>query len=198
MKKTVYIMSNVPFRGLSKKRLSKDIGFTPSKRLTINNLEKMKKFSINKKKEYEFYWYLSPFLKFRSYSFLFLNNCIIQKGSDLGQKMWHILIKKNNPLIILGSDIPNISLMHFKELFYHLKYSDVVIGPSFDGGFWSIGFSNKKKLIYPFSNVRWSTDKTLSDLKINLKNNKINYKITSKLRDIDNKLDYCENKLGLN
>ena len=45
MKKTVYIMSNVPFRGLSKKRLSKDIGFTPSKRLTINNLEKITCFS---------------------------------------------------------------------------------------------------------------------------------------------------------
>ena len=48
MKKNIYVMSKVPFRGLSKKRLSKDIGFNLSQRLTFNNIEKMKKISLLK------------------------------------------------------------------------------------------------------------------------------------------------------
>ena len=43
-------------------------------------------------KEYKFYWYITPFIKFNSYSFLFSNNCIKQKGSDLGKRIWHIFI----------------------------------------------------------------------------------------------------------
>ncbi len=198
MKKNIYVMSKVPFRGLSKKRLSKDIGFNLSQRLTFNNIEKMKKISLLKSKEYKFYWYITPFIKFNSYSFLFSNNCIKQKGSDLGKRIWHIFSNDKNPFIILGSDIPGIKLFHIEELFYYLRSNDLVIGPSTDGGFWALGYSNKRKIVYPFHNVRWSDENTLSDLLGNLKKNKIRFQLTSELTDIDNIKDYCKNKLGLN
>jgi len=109
--------------------------------------------------------------------------------------MWHLVTLNNNPLVIIGTDIPKLNLKVISFAFKQLKTSDVVIGPTYDGGFWLIGFSNKKKIVYPFYNIRWSSKYTLEDLIKNLQNNKIKFKFTKKLRDIDNKADYCENML---
>ena len=190
-------MSKVPFMGISKKRLTKDIGFIKSKRLTNNNLEKIKKIFINNKKKYFLYWYLTPIIKFRSYSFQFFTKCILQQGKDMGEKIWYLVKKKKKPFILIGSDIPGINQNVISKSFCYLKSYDMVIGPTEDGGFWLIGFSNKKPLSYPFNNIRWSTSNTLKDLLINLDKININYKITKKLRDIDNKGDYCKNEEGL-
>ena len=87
-------------------------------------------------------------------------------------------------------------MLAISNSFKKLKKKDVVIGPTYDGGFWLIGLSNKKKIINPFINVRWSTSFTLSDLITNLKNHKISFEYIEKLRDIDNKADYCENNIN--
>ena len=197
VKNNLYIMSKVPFMGISKKRLTKAIGFTKSKRLTNNNLEKIKKIFIKNKKKYFFYWYLTPAIKFRSYSFRFSSNCILQKGSNMVEKIWYLVKNKKKSFILIGSDIPGINQDIISQAFYHLKNHDIVIGPTEDGGFWLIGFSMKKKISYPFNDIRWSTSNTLKDLITNLDKIKISYKITTKLRDIDNKDDYCKNVSGL-
>ena len=77
-----------------------------------------------------------------------------------------------------------------------LKRHEIVIGPSHDGGFWLIGFANRKKMSYPFKKIRWSTQHTLTDLLINLKQQKTSYDFTEKLRDIDILDDYCNYKIG--
>ena len=197
VKNNLYIMSKVPFMGISKKRLTKAIGFTKSKRLTNNNLEKIKKIFIKNKKKYLLYWYLTPAIKFRSYSFRFSSNCILQKGSNMGEKIWYLVKNKKKSFILIGSDILGINQDVISKAFYHLKNHDMVIGPTEDGGFWLIGFSKKKKLSYPFYDIRWSTSNTLKDLIANLDKIRISYKITTKLRDIDNKDDYCKNIRGL-
>jgi len=190
-------MSKVPFMGISKKRLTKDIGFIKSKRLINNNLEKIKKIFIQNKKKYFLHWYLTPITKFRSYSFRFYSNCILQKGNNMGEKIWYLVKNKKKSFILIGSDIPGINQDIISQAFYHLKNHDMVIGPTEDGGFWLIGFSNKKNLSYPFKGIRWSSSNTFKDLITNLDNINISYKITTKLRDIDNKDDYCKNISGL-
>ena len=197
VKNNLYVMSKVPFMGISKKRLTKDIGFIKSKRLTNNNLEKIKKIFIKNKKKYLLYWYLTPAIKFRSYSFRFSSNCILQKGNNMGERIWYLAKNKKKSFILIGSDILGINQDIISQAFYHLKNHDMVIGPTEDGGFWLIGFSKKKKISYPFNNIRWSTSNTFKDLIANLDKIKISYKITTKLRDIDNKDDYCKNKYGL-
>ena len=107
--------------------------------------------------------------------------------------MWHLIKSQQNPLIIIGSDIPKINLKAISYSFEILRKYDVVIGPTYDGGFWLIGYSTNKKYLNPFKSVRWSTINTLSDLIINFKKMKLSYEFTHKLRDIDNKADYCEN-----
>jgi glycosyltransferase A (GT-A) superfamily protein (DUF2064 family) len=193
MKKNIFIMSKVPFKGIIKNRLSKEIGFTKSKRLIINTLEKINKIFLDKKAEYNIYWYLFPKKKFRSYSFSFSSKCILQSKGNLGDKMWNLVKFQRKPLIIIGSDIPQLNLKAISHSFNKLKTYDVVIGPTYDGGFWLIGFANRKKLTNPFNNIRWSSSFTFTDLIQNLKSNQISYDFTQKLRDIDNKDDYCEN-----
>lgn len=192
MQNKIYVMSKAPLAGISKTRLSKEIGVISSKRFSLNNFENIRKLFINKK-EYSINWYVIPNLKFRSYSFSFFKNFFLQKGSCLGKKIWYLVNKNNFPFIIIGSDIPKINISAVLYAFKKLKTNDVVLGPTFDGGFWLIGFSKKKKILYPFSKIRWSTNHTLKDLIKSLESNKITYDFTTKLRDIDNKNDYCKN-----
>ena len=88
---------------------------------------------------------------------------------NLGEKMWNLASKNSSPFLIIGSDIPNINLNSISCAFKKLKTNDIVIGPTYDGGFWLIGFSCKRKIIFPFKNVQWSSKYTLTDLTTNLK-----------------------------
>ena len=47
---------------------------------------------------------------------------------------------------MIGSDIPNIKFQDLAKAFQILKTVDIVLGPTYDKGFWLIGFSNKKSI----------------------------------------------------
>ena len=94
--------------------------------------------------------------------------------------------------ILIGSDIPDIYFVDLCKAFKILKSKDIVIGPTYDKGFWLIGFSNKKSIIYPFKNIRWSTEYALSDLVTNITKNGNSFYFCKKLRDIDIIDDYCD------
>ena len=190
----IFIITKVPYLGLCKKRLSKDIGAVNSKRLILNNLEYCKKLFM-RRKNYKLYYYLTTIERYRTFSFGLYENVILQSGNSLGSKIWHLKKLNKGPFIIFGSDIPNIKISYIDKLFYILKNVDVAIGPSYDGGFWSIGFSNKRNIPYPFKNIRWSSNRTLTDLVKNLRLHNIRYNLGDKLRDIDILKDYCDYKL---
>ena len=191
MQNNVFIMTKIPFLNVCKKRLAYDIGAINSRRFIINNMEYYEKL-LSHQKKYKINYYLTPKEIFRTFSFTIFKNIIEQKGECLGDKIWYLKKIIKGPLILFGSDIPDIKMAYIKNLFDILKYKDVVIGPSFDGGFWVIGFSNKKNIPYPFKDVRWSSSHTLEDLIKNLRHLNINYKISQKLRDIDIFEDYCD------
>ena len=191
MVNSICLMTKVPIHGLIKKRLSKDIGNCNSKRLTFLNIENIKKNLIRKKK-YKLYFYTTPYKKFRSFSYNYNDSIFLQKGANLGEKIWYVksLIKEN--FVLIGSDIPNIKFQDLVKAFHILKTVDIVLGPTYDQGFWLIGFSNKKPIMYPFRNIRWSSKHTLSDLTNNIRNNGNSMNFCKKLRDIDIIDDYCE------
>ena len=187
----ICLMTKSPIHGLIKKRLSKEIGNCNSKRFTLLNIENIKKTLISKKK-FKLYFYITPPKKFRSFSYNYNKNIFLQKGSNLGEKMWYVksLIKEN--FVLIGSDIPNIKFQDLAKAFQILKTVDIVLGPTYDLGFWLIGFSNKKSIKYPFKNIRWSTKYTLSDLTDNISKNGNSVNFCKKLRDIDIIDDYCD------
>ena len=187
----VILMTKVPIHGYIKKRLSREIGNCNSKRFTLLNIESIKK-KLNNKKVFNFYLYLTPTKKFRSFSFNFSNNIFLQKGANLGDKIWHLKCLFKSRFVLVGSDIPEINLESIIHAFKVLKKSDIVVGPTYDNGFWLIGFSNKKTIRNPFKGIRWSSAHTLGDLLKNAKENSISINFCKKLRDIDIIDDYCD------
>ena len=126
-----------------------------------------------------------------------LKDFYLQGKGSLGERMRrqilkhqkHSFLNKDRPLIFIGTDLPNLCHLEIIETISKLKSSDVVIGPSNDGGYWLIAFSAtilSNKLFHPFIDIEWSTSnvlqKTIDNLnKINLKVDYLNNKI-----DVDN------------
>ena len=109
---------------------------------------------------------------------------IPQGAGDIGIKMWKILSDSSKKKIIIGSDIPNISSKIIIKAWKKLHTSQIVFGPSEDGGFWLIGLSHNHKIKKLFHNVDWSKNNTLDQVKYNINSStKIAYVDT--LRDID-------------
>ena len=126
-----------------------------------------------------------------------LKDFYLQGKGSLGERMRrqilkhqkHSFLNKDRPLIFIGTDLPNLCHLELIETISRLKSSEVVIGPSCDGGYWLIAFSAKilsNNLFHPFIDIKWSTSnvlqKTIDNLnKINLKVDYLNNKI-----DVDN------------
>ena len=191
MQNKVFLMTKNPIHGLIKTRLSKEIGNCNSKRFILLNIDNIQKILINKK-NFKLFFYTTPTKKFRGFSFNFKRNVVLQKGANIGEKIWYLKSLIQESFILIGSDIPDINFVDLCKAFKILKSKDIVIGPTYDKGFWLIGFSNKKSIIYPFKNIRWSTEYTLSDLVTNIAKNGNSFYFCKKLRDIDIIDDYCD------
>jgi hypothetical protein len=76
------------------------------------------------------------------------------------------------PVVLIGSDIPAVSPGHIRQAFQALGAADVVFGPATDGGYWLVGFANRRPTRHPFHNVRWSSPNALKDTLANFKRRK--------------------------
>ncbi len=114
---------------------------------------------------------------------------IEQNGKDLGEKMKNAFLNifedNYNKAIIIGSDIPDISDEILLESLNRLENNEAVIGPTFGGGYYLIGFKKDSFLDKVFYGINWSTN-TVFNLTMKIfKQNKYNTYILKKLNDID-------------
>lgn len=95
---------------------------------------------------------------------------IIPQGhGDLGQRLTRLIDHLPlGPVLIVGSDAPNITRALASQAFHLLQGHDAVIGPAMDGGYWAIGLRRRPRRIAPFQSVRWSTSHALDDTLRNL------------------------------
>jgi hypothetical protein len=95
-----------------------------------------------------------------------------QAGEDLGERMKNGFLEAISMnfkrVVLIGSDIPDLSLELIEEAFTSLQEKDAVIGPSLDGGYYLIGFKKESFSPRVFEGIYWSTasvfEKTLSVL----------------------------------
>lgn len=88
-----------------------------------------------------------------------------QGDGNLGDRLERVFrISPVGPILVIGTDIPDVAPRHIERAFRELGHQDAVLGPSTDGGFWAIGLrrlqSTPKGL---FPGVRWSTSHALED-----------------------------------
>ena len=88
-----------------------------------------------------------------------------QEGAQLGDKMMLAFVELfeqgYSKLVIIGSDCPGLTTQLIEEAFAKHETSDVVIGPSRDGGYYLLGLAHLIPEL--FKNKKWSTGTVLAD-----------------------------------
>ncbi|MFP4597833.1 MAG: TIGR04282 family arsenosugar biosynthesis glycosyltransferase [Persicimonas sp.] len=84
---------------------------------------------------------------------------IEQRGPDLGARLRSVVERcfaaAAKRVIIIGTDSPTLLQRHFRAALDALEHNDVVVGPSFDGGYYMIGLDAPHTSV--FDNIEWST-----------------------------------------
>jgi len=112
-----------------------------------------------------------------------------QQGADLGERMKNGFIDafamNFKRVVLIGSDIPDLPLEFIEEAFSSLQEKDVVIGPSFDGGYYLIGFKDKNFSFRVFEGIPWSTERVFEETIKVLEQEGLTVHTLQPLRDID-------------
>jgi len=85
----------------------------------------------------------------------------VQEGESLGQRLCNafgrVLEKGAQKVVIVASDVPDLSAKIIKEAISGLDNSDVVIGPCYDGGYYLIGMKELHEEL--FDSISWGTER---------------------------------------
>jgi glycosyltransferase A (GT-A) superfamily protein (DUF2064 family) len=107
-----------------------------------------------------------------------------QGRGDLGARLTRLARGlPPGPLIVIGSDAPQVNRRDLAAGFQALGRFDAVFGPARDGGFWLVGLSRRGRRRPPFGKVRWSTPNALADTIVNLGDRPVGY--LRVLEDVD-------------
>ncbi|WP_298237793.1 TIGR04282 family arsenosugar biosynthesis glycosyltransferase [uncultured Algibacter sp.] len=115
------------------------------------------------------------------------NHKMVQEGKDLGERMKNAFKKGFEDgykrIVLIGSDLPNISATHIEEGLKLLHDNEVTFGPALDGGYYLIGLNSFHEII--FNNKPWSKSNLLEITLKELDLQKISYTLLEPLNDID-------------
>lgn len=133
-------------------------------------------------------------------------NYIPQQGSDLGERLKNSFsnaFQQNyQKVCIIGSDLPTLNEKDILMAFEKLESSNVVLGPTMDGGYYLIAL--KKLYLQTFENIDWSTELVLRQTLLRIQQQNLSVFQMDIQQDIDifedviylwNKILQNENKL---
>lgn len=111
-----------------------------------------------------------------------------QSDGALGQRMTHFFQSAfKEPtvenVVLIGSDCPTITPAHCDNALAALTHNDVVLGPTFDGGYYLIGMSNRFYDV--FSGITYSTESVLDQTVALMKQRNLKFELLPQLQDID-------------
>lgn len=108
-----------------------------------------------------------------------------QPAGDLGERMDRTIRGfAPGPVVVVGSDIPDIAPTHVAAAFRALGRHDAVFGPADDGGYWLVGLRRRPSQPDLFRPVRWSTRHALADTVANL-GDRYDHALLETLTDVD-------------
>ncbi len=89
---------------------------------------------------------------------------LAQAEGDLGQRLAAAIgAMPTGPVVVVGTDIPDLDRRHVAAAFRALEHHDAVFGPAEDGGYWLVGIAASLRGAALFEDVRWSSEHALGD-----------------------------------
>lgn len=119
---------------------------------------------------------------------------ILQEGRDLGERMLNAFLwglqNGFEKVVIIGCDSPTLPAAFIQEAFEKLSNTDLVVGPSLDGGYYLIGagqMADEKQQALPtlFTSLAWGTETILTETLEILNQQKYDYNLLPFWYDID-------------
>ncbi|MGA1869905.1 MAG: TIGR04282 family arsenosugar biosynthesis glycosyltransferase [bacterium] len=128
----------------------------------------------------------------RNHEILFFNEHYMyfpQKGNNIGQRMFHALREAAErgyrKCILIGSDTPDLPAALINNAYKVLDTSDIVLGPSTDGGYYLIGVRSQSIDVRIFDKVKWGTPSVLKETIEHIKRTGMIFSLLEKWDDID-------------
>lgn len=109
-------------------------------------------------------------------------------GLRMGRALQDAFEQGCETVVIIGSDIPDITTNIMQKAFEALNQNDLVLGPAGDGGYYLIGVHRKTFRHWNpqlFSDIRWGTARVLPQTLSIAKKLGLNYNLLDTLRDVD-------------
>jgi uncharacterized protein len=182
------VMARAPRLGAVKRRLARDIGALAALRFYRRTLAALLR-DLGRDPRWTLWLAVTPDRAARSSQGRGRYRVVPQGRGDLGARMgWFLHNLPPGPVVIVGTDIPDLRRGHIAKAMRALGSHDWVFGPAADGGYWLVGAARR----YPgprdpFACVRWSSAQTLADTVANLKGARAAY--LEELADIDTGAD---------
>jgi rSAM/selenodomain-associated transferase 1 len=114
-----------------------------------------------------------------------------QEGETLGDRMQEAFRQGfaagYGPIVIIGSDCPEMSPALLEEAFRQLVSFPVVLGPATDGGYYLLGMNYLVESL--FQDKPWSTPNVLAETVADLQRADIPYALLPVLSDVDEAAD---------
>ena len=190
--------------GRCKTRLSKDIGKISS----ANIQKKMTEHTVSVVKSLEMKGLIEVTLAISGLGFkkskrwsneLGIKNFSLQGRGCLGEKMRRQILNKKvfcltktRNIILVGTDLPDFCHMDILNTLKKLAKNDFILGPSNDGGYWLIAFSErllKTDLYKPFINIKWGSNNVLNQTIKNFSAMELKHDFLDRKIDIDTIVD---------
>ena len=182
-KNLLLVFTRNPELGKVKTRLAKTVGNATALKIYIFLLERTRDISVKVSADKAVYysvkvrendiWGASIFQKHQ------------QVGEDLGIRMLHAF--KNGfkagyeKVIIIGSDLYDLTSETIENAIIALENNEVVIGPAEDGGYYLLGMNSLEEKM--FKNKDWGTETVRKDTLEDLKDKKVF--LLGELNDVD-------------
>jgi len=182
-KNLLLVFTRNPELGKVKTRLAKTVGNATALKIYIFLLERTRDIAVKVAADKAVYysvkirendiWDASIFQKHQ------------QVGEDLGIRMLHAF--KNGfkagyeKVMIIGSDLYDLTAETIENAFIALKDNEVVIGPAEDGGYYLLGMNSLEEKV--FKNKNWGTETVRKNTLEELKDKKVF--LLGELNDVD-------------
>lgn len=171
MKPTVLIFAKPPRMGSAKTRLARDIGPTHAQR--INRYCHTQIMRAASQGHWNTTICVAPDTALQSHhGYLWPTTFkrMPQGKGNLGERLaCAFKTAPVGPIIVVGTDAPDIKHADLRAAIGYLKGHDAVFGPADDGGFWLFGVSQAlRRHPLPFNPVRWSSQHALADMQASL------------------------------